>query len=136
MPAIDDKETRHAPAQPEALIRSRSGALIAAMTFATLATGLLQICLPLELRQLRASPNEIGLSLSMYGIGMFAFERLWGILAARAGYRAPRLVSRLLYAACIVVLVRVVSIALIAASYLLVAGMMVAIGPIARSYLG
>ena len=136
MPAIDHKRTRHAQAQPEALIRSRSGALIAAMTFATLATGLLQICLPLELRQLRASPNEIGLSLSMYGFGMFAFEWLWGILADRAGYRAPLVVSQLLYAACIVLLARVDSIALIAASYFLASGMMVAIGPIARSYLG
>ncbi len=136
MPAIDDKKTRHAPAPPEALIRSRSGALIAAMTFATLATGLLQICLPLELRQLRASPNEIGLSLSMYGFGMFAFEWLWGILADRAGYRAPLVVSQLLYAACIVLLARVDSIALIGTSYFLASGMMVAIGPIARSYLG
>jgi MFS family permease len=136
MPAIDDKKTRHAPAQPESLIRSRSGALIAAMTFATLATGLLQICLPLELRQLRASPNEIGLSLSMYGFGMFAFEWLWGVLADRAGYRAPLVVSQLLYAACIVLLARVDSIPLIAASYFLASGMMVSIGPIARSYLG
>src|SRR5258708_1878031 len=114
----------------------RSGGLIAAMTFATLATGLLQICLPLELRQLRASPNEIGVALSMYGFGMFAFEWLWGVLADRAGYRAPLVVSQLLYAACIVLLSRVDSIALIAASYFLAAGMMVSIGPIARSYLG
>jgi len=106
------------------------------MTFATLATGLLQICLPLELRQLRASPNEIGLSLSMYGFGMFAFEWLWGVLADRAGYRAPLVASQVLYAACIVLLARVDSIALIAASYFLASGMMVSIGPIARSYLG
>ena len=106
------------------------------MTFATLATGLLQICLPLELRQLRASPNEIGVSLSMYGFGMFAFEWLWGVLADRAGYRVPLVVSQLLYAACIVLLSRVDSIALIAASYFLASGMMVSIGPIARSYLG
>ncbi len=106
------------------------------MTFATLATGLLQICLPLELRQLRASPNEIGVALSMYGFGMFAFEWLWGVLADRAGYRAPLVVSQLLYAACIVLLSRVDSIALIAASYFLASGMMVSIGPIARSYLG
>ncbi len=106
------------------------------MTFATLATGLLQICLPLELRQLRASPNEIGVSLSMYGFGMFAFEWLWGVLADRAGYRAPLVISQLLYAACIVLLSRVDSIALIAASYFLASGMMVSIGPIARSYIG
>jgi len=106
------------------------------MTFATLATGLLQICLPLELRQLRASPNEIGLSLSMYGFGMFAFEWLWGVLADRAGYRAPLVASQVLYAACIVLLARVDSISLIAASYFLASGMMVSIGPIARSYLG
>jgi MFS transporter, DHA1 family, multidrug resistance protein len=136
MAAIDERETRERVAKPEPLIRSRSGALIAAMTFATLATGLLQICLPLELRQLRASPNEIGLALSMYGFGMFAFEWLWGVLADRAGYRAPLVVSQLLYAACIVLLSRVDSIALIAASYFLASGMMVGIGPIARSYIG
>jgi MFS family permease len=118
------------------LIRSRSGALIAAMIFGTLATGLLQICLPLELRQLHASPNEIGLSLSMLGFGMFAFEWLWGVLADRAGYRAPLVVSQLLYAASIVFLSRVDSIVLIAISYFLASGMMVAVGPIARSYLG
>ena len=136
MPAIDEKETRHTPGESEPLIRSRSGALIAALTFATLATGLLQICLPLELRQLRASPNEIGVSLSMYGFGMFAFEWLWGVLADRAGYRAPLIASQLLYAACVVLLARVDSLVLIAVSYFLASGMMVAVGPIARSYLG
>ena len=124
------------PAITESLIRSRSGALVAALTFSTLATGLLQICLPLELRQLRATPNEIGLTLSMFGFGMFAFEWLWGILADRVGYRAPLIVSQLLYAACIVLLASVNSIFLIAVSYLLASGMMVAVGPIARSYLG
>lgn len=120
----------------EPLIRSRSGGLIAALTFSTLATGLLQISLPLELRQLRASPNEIGLTLSMFGFGMFAFEWLWGVLADRAGYRAPLIASQLLYAASIVVLARVNSIFLIAVGYFLASGMMVAVGPIARSYLG
>jgi len=136
MPAIDPIETRDVPRQPERLLRSRSGALIAAMTFSTLATGLLQISLPLELRQLRASPNEIGLALSMYGFGMFAFEWLWGVLADRAGYRAPLVASQLLYAVCIVLLARVDSILLIALSYFLTSGMMVAVGPIARSYIG
>ena len=124
------------PAITEPLIRSRSGALVAVLTFSTLATGLLQICLPLELRQLHASPNEIGLTLSMFGFGMFAFEWVWGILADRVGYRAPLVVSQLLYAVFIVVLARVDSVFLIAISYLLASGMMVAVGPIARSYLG
>src|SRR6202521_3335444 len=136
MAAIEDTEARDTVAQPESLIRSRSGALVAVLTFSTLATGLLQISLPLELRQLRASPTEIGVSLSMFGFGMFAFEWLWGILADRAGYRTPLVVSQVLYAACILLLSRVDSIALIAASYFLASGMMVAIGPIARSYLG
>lgn len=124
------------PAITEPLIRSRSGALIAAMSFSTLAVGALQICLPLELRQLRASPTEIGLALSMFGLGMFAFEWLWGILADRMGYRTPLVVSQLLFAACIVLLARVDSILLIAITYLLASGMMVAVGPIARSYVG
>jgi len=120
----------------EPLIRSRSGGLIAALTFSTLATGLLLICLPLELRQLRASPGEIGLTLSMFGFGMFAFEWLWGVVADRVGYRAPLIASQFLYALTIVVLSRVQSVPMIAASYFLACGMMVAVGPIARSYLG
>src|SRR4030081_3752476 len=123
------------PAIRESLIRSRSGGLVAALTFSTLATGLLQICLPLELRQPRASPNEIGLTLSMFGFGMFAFEWVWGILADRVGYRAPLIASQLLYAACIVLLAQANSIFLIGVSYFLASGMMVAVGPIARSYL-
>ena len=106
------------------------------MIFSTLATGLLQICLPLELRQLRASPNQIGLTLAMFGFGMFAFEWLWGVLADRAGYRRPLVVSQLLYGVCILLLARAGSVVLIAAAYFLACGMMVAVGPIARSYLG
>src|SRR5438477_10253945 len=120
----------------EPLIRSRSGAMIAALAFSTLATGLLQICLPLELRQLRASPESIGLTLSMFGLGMFAFEWLWGVVADRVGYRIPLVASQLLYAAFIVLLSQAGSVLLIAASYFLASGMMVAVGPIARSYLG
>ena len=106
------------------------------MTFSTLATGLTQICLPLELRQLHASPNQIGLTLSMFGFGMFAFEWLWGVLADRVGYRAPLVASQVLYAGSIVLLARVDSVLLIAICYFLASGMMVAVGPIARSYLG
>jgi predicted MFS family arabinose efflux permease len=124
------------PTITDSLIRSRSGGLIAALTFSTLAAGLLQICLPLELRQLRASPNEIGLALAMFGFGMFAFEWLWGVLADRYGYGGPLVVSQLLYAACIVLLARADSVLFIAISYLLASGMFVAAGPVARSYLG
>ena len=120
----------------EPLIRSRSGGLIAALAFATLATGLLEISVPLELRQLHASPNEIGLTLAMFGFGMFAFEWVWGVVADRVGYGAPLVASQLLYGAFIVLLSRVQSIPLIAVGYLLASGMMVAVGPIARSYLG
>ena len=120
----------------DSLIRSRSGGLIAALTFSTLAAGLLQICLPLELRQLRATPNQIGLTLAMFGFGMFAFEWLWGFLADRFGYRGPLVVSQLLYALCIVLLARADSVVPIAISYLLASGMFVAAGPVARSYLG
>ena len=106
------------------------------MTFSTIATGLLQISLPLELRQLKASPTEIGLTLAMFGFGMFAFEWLWGVLADRLGYRNPLVVSQLLYAACIVLLARADSVFLIAIGYFLASGMMVAAGPVARSYVG
>jgi MFS family permease len=106
------------------------------LTFSTLATGLLQISLPLELRQLRASPTEIGLTLAMFGFGMFAFEWLWGVLADRLGYRNPLVLSQLLYAACILLLARADSVILIAVGYFLASGMMVAAGPVARSYVG
>lgn len=97
---------------------------------------MLQICLPLELRQLHASPNQIGLTLAMFGFGMFAFEWLWGILADRFGYGGPLVVSQLLYAVCVVLLAWADSVVPIAISYLLASGMFVAAGPVARSYLG
>src|SRR5437879_6019663 len=110
--------------------------MIGALACSTPATGLLRICLPLELVQLRASPEATGLTLSMFGFGMFAFEWLWGVVADRVGYRAPLVASQVLYAAFIVLLSRVDSVALIAVSDRLGAVMMVAVGPIARSYLG
>src|SRR5205807_2679621 len=85
---------------------------------------------------LHASPNEIGLTLAMFGFGMFAFEWVWGVVADRVGYGAPLVASQLLYGAFILLLSRVQSIPLIAVGYLLASGMMVAVGPIARSYLG
>jgi MFS family permease len=106
------------------------------LTFATLATGILQISLPLELRQLRASPDQIGVSLAMFGFGMFAFEWLWGVIADRVGYRAPLVASQILYGAFFLLLARADSVLLIAIGYFLASGMMVAVGPIARSYLG
>jgi len=120
----------------EPLIRSRSGALIAALAFSTLATGVLLISVPLELRQLHAAPGEIGVTLSMFGFGMFAFEWLWGVIADRAGYRAPLVASQLLYSACIVLLGFAHGVPLIAVAYFLASGAMVAVGPIGRSYVG
>ncbi len=106
------------------------------MTFATITTGALLIAVPLELRQLHAGPAETGVTLSMFGFGMFAFEWLWGLVADRIGYAAPMVVSQLLYAACIVLLAASTTVPLIAVTYFLACGMMVAVGPIARSYVG
>ncbi|TMF43162.1 MAG: MFS transporter [Chloroflexi bacterium] len=94
------------------------------------------IAVPLELRQLRASPTQIGIALSMFGLGMFIFEWVWGVLADRLGYVAPMVVSLVLYAAGIVLLARVESVVLIGLAYLLASGMMVAVGPVGRSFLG
>lgn len=94
------------------------------------------IAVPLELRQLRASPTEIGVALSMFGLGMFLFEWIWGVLADRIGYLPPMVVSLILYAAGIVLLARADSAFQIAIAYLLASGMMVAVGPIGRSFLG
>ena len=94
------------------------------------------IAVPLELRQLRASPTEIGVALSMFGLGMFLFEWVWGLLADRVGYLPPMVVSLILYAAGIVLLARADTVFLIAIAYLLASGMMVAVGPVGRSFLG
>lgn len=120
----------------ESLYRSRSGGLIGSMTFATVATGALLIGVPLELRQLHASPAATGVTLSMFGFGMFAFEWLWGLIADRVGYRVPLIAAHVLYAAAIVLLAFATTLPLIAAAYFIACGMMVAVGPIARSYLG
>ncbi len=72
----------------------------------------------------------------MFGLGMFLFEWVWGVLADRIGYRAPLIASQILYAAGIVLLARADSVVLIAIAYLLASGMMVAVGPIGRSFLG
>ena len=117
-------------------MRSRSGALVAALSASTLATGVTQISVPLELRQLHASPTETGIALSMFGLGMFLFEWVWGALADRVGYRLPLVVSQMLYAGGIVLLASARSVPLIAVSYLLASGMMVAAGPLGRSFLG
>ena len=109
------------------MIRSRSGALVAVLFVSTLATGVLQIAVPLELRQLRASPGQIGIALSMFGLGMFLFEWVWGVLADRIGYQIPLIASQLLYAAGIFFLARADSVPAIAIAYLLASGMMVAV---------
>jgi MFS family permease len=106
------------------------------LTFSTLALGFLLICLPLELRELHATPNQIGLTLAMFGFGMFAFEMVWGVLGDRIGYRIPLVLSQLLFAGCIVLLSRADTIVLIAIGYFAASGMLVAAGPLARSYLG
>ncbi len=97
---------------------------------------MLLISVPLELRQLHASPAQTGVTLSMLGFGMFAFEWVWGVIADRRGYRAPLIASLLLYAAFIALLSRADTVPSIAVTYFLASGMMVAVGPIARSYLG
>lgn len=102
----------------------------------TLALGLIQIALPLELRQLHASPNQIGITLSMFGLGLFAFEWAWGLIADRIGYRVPLILSLVLYAAGVLLLARSTSVLLIAISYFVTSGMLVAVGPVGRSFVG
>jgi MFS family permease len=67
---------------------------------------------------------------------MFAFEMVWGVLADRVGYRIPLVLSQLLFAGCVVLLSRAGSIVLIAVGYFAASGMLVAAGPVARSYVG
>ncbi len=110
--------------------------MVAALFVSTFATGLLLIAIPLELRGLHANPGQIGIALSMFGLGMFIFEWVWGVLADRIGYRIPMIASLILYSGGILLLARADSVFLIAIAYLLASGMMVAVGPIGRSFLG
>ena len=72
----------------------------------------------------------------MFGLGMFLFEWVWGAIADRVGYRIPMIASQLLYAIAVVFLARAGSVTLIAVAYLVASGMMVAVGPLGRSFLG
>src|SRR5262249_5754279 len=89
-----------------------------------------------ELRSLHASPREIGITLSMFGLGTFLFEWVWGLVADRVGYAAPLIVSMVLYAAGVFLLSRANTVPFIAASYLVTSGMLVSVGPVGRSFLG
>ena len=119
-----------------AIARSRSGALLAVLSISTVSTGLIFIAIPLELRSLRATPQEIGVTLSMFGLGFFVTELAWGLIADRAGYRWPMVASQILYALGVFLMARSNTVFLIAASYLFASGMLVAVGPIGRSFLG
>src|SRR6266700_653691 len=71
------------------ILRSRSGALLGALSVSTVATGVMFIAVPLELRSLHAGPSEIGVTLAIFGLGTFLFEWVWGAIADRVGYRGP-----------------------------------------------
>src|SRR5579859_5494627 len=118
------------PVAPQArLVRSRSGAMVGALAVSTLATGLAQIAVPLELRQLHASPAQTGVALSMFGLGFLLFEWVWGALADRVGYRIPLIGSQLLYAVALVFLARAGSVTTIAIAYLFASASLVGVGP-------
>ena len=118
------------------LLRSRSGALLGALSVSTVATGVMFIAVPLELRSLHAGPSEIGFTLAMFGLGTFLFEWVWGLIADRVGYQWPLIVSMVLFAGGVFLLARSSTVPFIAASYLLTSGMLVSVGPVGRSFLG
>jgi len=110
--------------------------MVGALAVSTLATGLTQIAVPLELRQLHASPAQTGVALSMFGLGFLLFEWVWGALADRVGYRIPLIGSQLLYAVALVFLARAGSVTTIAIAYLFASASLVGVGPTGRSFLG
>src|SRR4029077_1967832 len=118
------------------LIRSRSGAVLGALSVSTVTTGVMFIAVPLELRSLHAGPREIGVTLAMFGLGTFLFEWVWGVIADRVGYQWPLVISMVLYAGGVFLLARSNTVPFIAASYLLTSGMLVSVGPVGRSFLG
>ena len=132
----DDPSGLAAGAPPGRLLRSRSGALVGALAVSTLATGLTQIAVPLEMRQLHATPAQTGVVLAMFGFGFLLFEVVWGALADRFGYAIPLITSQVLYAGALVLLARANTVPTIAVAYLVASGTMVAAGPVGRSFLG
>ncbi len=109
---------------------------MAAFSVSTLATGVTAIAIPLELRQLHATPTETGLALSAFGLGMTLFEGVWGALADRVGYRVPLIASQVLYAGALLLLAHAHTVVLVAGAYVFASAMMVAAGPLGRSFLG
>ena len=107
-----------------------------ALAVGTFATGLTQIAVPLEMRQLHATPAETGVVLAMFGLGFLLFEVVWGALADRVGYAVPLITSQVLYAGALVLLARANTVPTIAIAYLVASATMVAAGPVGRSFLG
>ncbi|HET7465471.1 MAG TPA: MFS transporter [Candidatus Dormibacteraeota bacterium] len=118
------------------VVRSRGGALLGALAISTVATGVMFIAVPLELRSLHASPQATGITLAMFGLGAFLFEWVWGLVADRFGYARPLVVSMILFSAGMVFLARSTTVPQIALSYLVTTAMLVSVGPIGRSFLG
>jgi MFS family permease len=119
-----------------AVLRGRPGAVIGTLGFSGIGNGLLTVSLPLYLAAVHASPGEIGATLSMFGVGMFVFEFLWGWLADRYGVPIPLIASRFLFALAMLGFAFANNIFEFALLYLLSSGMMVAGGPLGRSFLG
>jgi MFS family permease len=109
---------------------------LGALSVSTVATGVMFIAVPLELRSLHASPQEIGITLAMFGLGTFLFEWVWGVIADRVGYQWPLVVSMVLFGGGVFLLARSSTVPFIAASYLGTSGMLVSVGPVGRSFLG
>lgn len=110
--------------------------MLGALWPSNLTTGFMFIAIPLELRSLHASPQAIGVTLAMFGLGFILTEWAWGLIADRVGYRWPMIASQLLYALGVFLVAQSHSVFLIAASYLFASGMLVSVGPIGRSFLG
>jgi MFS family permease len=72
----------------------------------------------------------------MFGLGMVLFELVWGAVADRVGYRIPLIGSQVLYSVALLFLAGAGSLPGIAIAYLVVSGMMVAAGPLGRSFIG
>jgi MFS family permease len=112
------------------------GGVIATIAISGCGFGMLQLALPLHLHAIHASPTEIGITLAMFGTGMFVFEFMWGWIADRFGVPGPLIASCLLLAVTAAGFVVATSVPELAALYLLSSGMMVAGGPLGRSFLG
>jgi MFS family permease len=119
-----------------ALLRSRAGGVFATVVMTGCGFGMLQLALPLYLHSTRASETAIGVTLAMFGVGMFAFEFIWGWLSDHVGLPVLLIGSYAMFSLASLGFAVARGIPEFAVLCFISAGMMVAAAPLVRGFVG